>query len=180
MLIETSAPRILYQASDLAAKPKILIADDDPQNLKALDAILAAPDREIVQARSGWEVLRCARENDFAVVVLDVRMPDLDGLQVAARMMADQRTSRIPVVFITANFCAPSMQKHHCCRVWVSVFGGVSPGAFEWLMAWPEGDRLKAIGNGQLPAVAAAAFRILAANDNEPRERQPAGAASAV
>ena len=102
MLIETSAPRIFRHASDLATNAKILIADDDPQNLAMLDAILAAPDREIVQARSGWEVLRRARENDFAVVILDVRMPDLDGLQVVARMKADQRTSRIPVVLITA------------------------------------------------------------------------------
>ncbi|KRQ95025.1 ATP-binding protein [Bradyrhizobium valentinum] len=98
MLIETSAPRILYQA----AKPQILIADDDPQNLMALDAILAAPDREVVRARSGSEVLRRARQNDLAAVVLDMRMPDLDGLQVAARMKADQRTSRIPVVFLAA------------------------------------------------------------------------------
>jgi signal transduction histidine kinase len=102
MLIETSAPRIMDQASDLAAKPKILIADDDPRNLTALDAMLAGPDREVVQARSGWEVLRRARQNDFAAVVLDARMPDLDGFQVAARMKADQRISRIPVVFITA------------------------------------------------------------------------------
>jgi CheY-like chemotaxis protein len=103
MLIETSAPRILHQASDPVAKTRILIADDDPRNLMALDAILAAPDREIVQARSGWEVLRRARQGDFSVIVLDMRMPDLDGLQVAARIKADQRTARIPIVFITAH-----------------------------------------------------------------------------
>jgi signal transduction histidine kinase len=128
MLIETSAPRILYQASDLAANPKILIADDDPQNLKALDAILAAPDREIVQARSGWEVLSRARQNDFAVVVLDMRMPDLDGLQVAARMKADQRTSRIPVVFITA-YGADELQIASGCAAGVIdyVFKPINP-----------------------------------------------------
>src|SRR5262245_29324506 len=100
MLIETSAPRSLRQASDSVAKPGILIADDDPRNLAALDAILAAPDREIVQARSEWDVLRQVRRNDFAVIVLDVRMPDLD--QLVARIRADQRTSRVPVVFLAA------------------------------------------------------------------------------
>ncbi len=39
---------------------------------------------------------------------------------------------------VTANFCAPSMQKHPCCQAWVTVFGEVSPSAFEWLMGWPE------------------------------------------
>ena len=102
MLIETLASRVSHQANDAVARPKILIADEDPRNLKALDAILAAADREVVQARSGWEVLSRARQNDFAVIVLDVRMPDLDGFQVAARMKADHRTSRVPVVFITA------------------------------------------------------------------------------
>jgi signal transduction histidine kinase len=102
MLIDTSAQRILHQASDPVARPKILIADDDPRNLTALDSILAAHDREIIQVRSGWEVLRRVRQSDFAVVVLDVRMSDLDGFQVAARMKTDQRTSRIPVVFVTA------------------------------------------------------------------------------
>jgi signal transduction histidine kinase len=102
MLIETSAPRILHQASDPVARSRILIADDDPRNLTALDAILAAPGREVVKARSGWEVLSRGRQNDFAVVVLDVRLSDPDGFQVAARMKADQRTSRIPIVLITA------------------------------------------------------------------------------
>ena len=103
MLIETSAPRILHQARDPVARPKILIADNDPRNLVALDAILASPDRDVVQARSGWEVLSRARQSDIAVVVLDVRIPGLDGFQVARRLKADERTSRIPVIFITAH-----------------------------------------------------------------------------
>jgi signal transduction histidine kinase len=102
MLMETSAPQILHHASDLAPKPKLLIADGDLYNLISLDAILTGPDREVVQARSGWEVLRRVRQNDFAVVVLDMRTSDLDALQVAARMRADPRTSRIPIVFIAA------------------------------------------------------------------------------
>ena len=103
MLIETSAPRVLHRASGPVAKPRILIADNDPGDLTALDAILAASDREIVQARSGREVMRHVHHNDFAAVVLDVRMPDLDGLQLAARIKADQRTWRVPVVFLTAH-----------------------------------------------------------------------------
>jgi signal transduction histidine kinase len=102
MLIETSAPRILHQANDPVARPRILIADDDPGNLIALDAILAAPDRDVVQARSGWEVLSRARQGDFACIVLDAQMSDPDGFQVAARLKADQRTSRIPFIVIVA------------------------------------------------------------------------------
>ena len=100
MLIETLAPRISHQANDPAARLKILIADEDPRNLMALDAILAAPDREVIQAQSGREVLSRVRQNDFAVVVLDARMPDLDGFQVAARMRADRCTSRTSVVLV--------------------------------------------------------------------------------
>src|SRR5262245_23303139 len=102
MLIETLASRISHRANDAVARTKILIADEDPRNVIALDAMLAAPDREVVQARSGWEALSRARQNDFAVVILDLRVPGLDGVQVAARMKADHRTSRIPVIFITA------------------------------------------------------------------------------
>ena len=103
MLIETSAPPILHRACDGTPKPRILIADDDPRNLMSLDAILTAPDREVVQARSGWEVLRRVRQDEFAAVVLEMRTSDLDALQVAARMRADQRTSRIPIVLIAAR-----------------------------------------------------------------------------
>jgi C4-dicarboxylate-specific signal transduction histidine kinase len=103
MLIETSAPRIVHQASDSVTRPKILIVDDDPGNLIALNAILAAPDCEVVQARSGWEVLSRARQTDFACIVLDACMSDLDGFQVAVRMKADQRTSRVPLVVIAAH-----------------------------------------------------------------------------
>ena len=100
MLIETSAPRIARQASDSVAGPKILIAEDDRGNLIALNAILAASDREVVQARSGWEVLSRARQTDFACVVLDASMPDL--VQTVTRLKADQRTSRIPFIVIAA------------------------------------------------------------------------------
>ncbi len=100
MLIEALAPRTSHQTNGPVARPKILIADEDPRSLMALEAILAAPDREVVQAQSGSEVLNSVRQNDVAVVVLDVRMPDLDGFQLAARIKADHCPSRASIVFV--------------------------------------------------------------------------------
>jgi signal transduction histidine kinase/FixJ family two-component response regulator len=122
MLIETSAPRILHEASDPVARPKVLIADDDPRNLMALDAILVAPDREVIQARSGWEVLSRARQADLACIVLDARMSDPDGFQVAARLKADQRTSRIPFIVI-ATYGHEELQ----------ITGGHAAGAIDYI-----------------------------------------------
>jgi PAS domain S-box-containing protein len=80
----------------------VLAVDDQPENLLALEAVLAPLGLELVRARSGEEALRLLLARDFVLVLLDVRMPGTDGLQVAELMLQRERTRAIPIVFLTA------------------------------------------------------------------------------
>ncbi len=84
-------------------KPAILLVDDHPANLVALEAILEGEGYELVRATSGPRALALARERPFAVILLDVRMPGMDGLEVAARLRECPRTRSTPIVFVTAS-----------------------------------------------------------------------------
>ncbi len=81
----------------------ILMVDDSSTNLLALEAILRAPDRNLVSARSGEEALRYLLDNDAAVVLLDVYMPGIDGLQTAELIRGREKSLDIPIIFLTAN-----------------------------------------------------------------------------
>jgi signal transduction histidine kinase len=83
-------------------KIKVLIVDDLSENLRALDAILRAPDRVIMQARSGLEALELLLDNDFALALVDVEMPEMDGFQLAELMRGTEKTRHVPIVFVTA------------------------------------------------------------------------------
>jgi two-component system sensor histidine kinase/response regulator len=86
-----------------SAQADILIVDDLPSNLLALEAILADQGREIVRASSGQEALRILLEREFAVVLLDVRMPEMDGIETA-KFIRQWKTSRLtPILFVTAG-----------------------------------------------------------------------------
>jgi signal transduction histidine kinase/response regulator RpfG family c-di-GMP phosphodiesterase len=97
---ETVAARPQFAAAPVVAK--VLVADDDPRNLFAVEEMLRQPGLEIVLAESGEEVLRHVLKDDFAVILLDVRMPRIDGFEVAAMIRARPRSSRIPILFLTA------------------------------------------------------------------------------
>jgi signal transduction histidine kinase len=93
--------------SDAAAhweliRTKILLVDDVPANLVALEAILEPLGQTLVRARSGEEALRHLLQDDFAVILMDVQMPGLDGLETVALIKARERCRHIPVIFITA------------------------------------------------------------------------------
>ncbi len=81
--------------------PKILIVDDNPENLFALEKILEKLDVKIVKATSGNEALSTTLYNDFALIILDVKMPGMDGYEVAEILKYDDKTDTIPVIFIT-------------------------------------------------------------------------------
>lgn len=87
---------------DSNEKIKLLIVDDLSENLKALDAILRAPDRIILQASSGVDALELLLEHDFALAIIDVQMPDMDGFQLAELMRGTEKTKHVPIVFVTA------------------------------------------------------------------------------
>jgi signal transduction histidine kinase len=85
-----------------ADRPTVLIVDDNADKLIALESILLSLDVEIVAARSGREALRRLLERDFAVILLDVRMPGMDGFETAALIRERQRSANTPIIFITA------------------------------------------------------------------------------
>jgi signal transduction histidine kinase/DNA-binding response OmpR family regulator len=80
----------------------ILAVDDLPEKLLAMELILQQPGVGIVQARSGREALRRLLKQDFAVVLLDVNMPDIDGFETARLIRLRKRTQHTPIIFVTA------------------------------------------------------------------------------
>jgi PAS domain S-box-containing protein len=80
----------------------ILLVDDQPENLRALEAVLEPLGYPLVTAGSGHGALRVLLEQDFAMILLDVRMPGLDGLETAELIKQRARTRDIPIVFLTA------------------------------------------------------------------------------
>ncbi|MFN2510306.1 MAG: response regulator [Pyrinomonadaceae bacterium] len=81
----------------------ILMVDDSATNLLALDSILQAPDRNLVSASSGDDALRYLLNNDVAVILLDVFMPGIDGLDTAELIRARDKSRNIPIIFLTAD-----------------------------------------------------------------------------
>ena len=82
---------------------RVLLVDDTPQNLVALEAILSNLHLDVVKAGSGEEALCCLLKDDFAVILLDVRMPGMDGLQTAELIRGRERSRDTPIIFVTAS-----------------------------------------------------------------------------
>ncbi len=86
--------------------PKVLLVNDDPASLLALESLLAPHadgfGYELVKARSGNEALREVLRQDFAVILLDVDMPGMDGFETAAALRSHPRSAALPVIFVTA------------------------------------------------------------------------------
>ncbi|TMA90880.1 MAG: response regulator [Deltaproteobacteria bacterium] len=82
----------------------ILLVDDDARNLDVLDSVLARPDYRLVRARTANEALLALVGDEFAVIVLDIHMPDLDGFKLAEIIKQRKRTQHIPIIFLTAYY----------------------------------------------------------------------------
>src|SRR3954453_18518581 len=80
----------------------ILIVDDRPDKLLALEAILAPLNENVVTATSGGQALRLLLKRDFAVLLLDVQMPEIDGFQTAELIRQNERTKNLPILFVSA------------------------------------------------------------------------------
>jgi PAS domain S-box-containing protein len=88
---------------NLPPSAPILLVDDAPANLLALEAVLQTLGEPLVRANSGQEALRRLRDADFAAVLLDVRMPGMDGFETARLIRAQRRSRRTPIIFVTAD-----------------------------------------------------------------------------
>jgi CheY-like chemotaxis protein len=106
------------------AEPKcnILLVDDRPENLLALEAVLAPLNQNLVTAGSGEEALKHLLDYEFALILLDVQMPGMDGFETALQIKERPKTKDIPIIFITAI----SQEPHHALR-------GYSAGAVDYL-----------------------------------------------
>jgi two-component system sensor histidine kinase/response regulator len=103
-------------------KPKVLLVDDVEANLVALEGILGRMPCELVRASSGNEALRLLLKQDFAVMLLDVQMPEMDGYEVAQHARDNPHTRNVPVIFVTATHETEE-----------SVLRGYDAGAFDLL-----------------------------------------------
>ncbi len=94
----------LSATSELATpdRVKILMVDDSPENLISLEAALESLGQELVMAQSGMEALRHLLEDDFAAILLDVKMPEMDGFQTAELIRSRRRSRHTPILFLTA------------------------------------------------------------------------------
>jgi signal transduction histidine kinase len=86
----------------MTERPKVLIVDDVEANLIAVEAVLTRLDCEPIRASSGNDALRHLLKNDFAVVLLDVQMPDMDGFEVARLARQNPSSRNVPIIFVTA------------------------------------------------------------------------------
>lgn len=94
----------------MSDKPKILIVDDKPENLFALDKVLQKLAVEVLQAKSGKEALDLVLEHEFALAIVDVQMPQMDGYELVELIRGNYGTSSLPVIFVSAIF---SDEYHH-------------------------------------------------------------------
>jgi signal transduction histidine kinase len=100
----------------------ILLVDDHEENLLALEAILAEPGYTLVRAGSGRAALKEVLARDFALILLDVAMPDLDGYETAELIRGRERSRETPIIFLTANY-----------RTDANVFRGYAVGAVDYI-----------------------------------------------
>src|SRR5215510_483985 len=112
----------------------ILLVDDNPSNLLSLETILHAPDRNLVSASSGEEALRYLLDEDAAVILMDVHMPNIDGLETAALIRGRERTRNVPIIFLTAHDSIGDSNVSH----------GYSLGAVDYIIKPIDPEALKA------------------------------------
>src|SRR5215831_18537482 len=85
-------------------QPKILLVDDREDNLMSIEAILGVEDYKLIKANSGKQALKVLlTEHDFALILMDVQMPNLNGFETASLIYEREKLRHIPIIFITAN-----------------------------------------------------------------------------
>jgi CheY-like chemotaxis protein len=108
--------------SSVADQAKILLVDDRAENLLALEAILSSLDQELVFVRSGEAAVEATLADEFAVILLDVVMPGMDGFETAAQIKEQGRAQDVPIIFLTAAGADPEL-----------AFRGYAAGAVDYI-----------------------------------------------
>jgi CheY-like chemotaxis protein len=106
----------------MSRQARILLVDDRVENLIALDAILSSLNQILVPVRSGEQALRALAGQEFAVVLLDIMMPGMDGFETATRIKQDVNIPDVPIIFLTAAVARPEQ-----------AFRGYAAGAADYL-----------------------------------------------
>src|SRR5689334_11025706 len=123
------APRLVAEG----LKANILIVDDRPDKLMALEAILSSLGQNLVQAGSGKEALRLLLKQDYAVILLDVSMPGMDGFETAALIRQRPSSESTPIIFVTSVSGSPN-----------EMYQGYSLGAVDYILTPLVPDVLRA------------------------------------
>ncbi len=119
-------------SSAVTKRVSILVVDDRDENLMALEAVLSDPSYRLVRARSGREALKEVLDQDFALILLDVVMPGVDGYETATLIRERPRSARTPIIFLTANDFGVNY-----------VFRGYTVGAVDYLVKPVPADVLR-------------------------------------
>ncbi len=122
----------MSKAESVVETVDVLAVDDEQVNLLLLSGLLRRQGINVVTARSGFEALKLMPKHDFALILMDVMMPGMDGFTTAERIRADEATRHIPIIFVTAI----SKEQRH-------VFKGYETGAVDYLIKPFEHDILK-------------------------------------
>jgi signal transduction histidine kinase len=120
------------QAAQDLEDARVLLVDDEPRNLEALDALLAQSGCRLIAARSADEALLALLDQDFAAIILDVKMPGMGGLELADMIKKRRRTQNVPILFLTAHM----MDERDVLR-------GYGSGAVDYLTKPVHGDILR-------------------------------------
>jgi two-component system, sensor histidine kinase and response regulator len=114
------------------SRMNILLVDDQSDGLLALEAVLSDLGQNLIKARSGREALRCVLADDFAVILLDVQMPEMSGYEVASLIREKERCRHTPIIFLTASHTADEQRMQ-----------GYAAGAVDYMFKPLEGSILR-------------------------------------
>src|SRR6185436_11537003 len=118
-----SSPAVAPEVQTALPDPvNILLVDDKPENLAVLESILERDDYRLTKAQSAQEALVALINTDFALIVLDVRMPETSGFELAQIIKERKRTRDVPIIFVTAHY---SEDQH--------ILSGYSAGAVDYM-----------------------------------------------
>jgi two-component system sensor histidine kinase/response regulator len=106
----------------MESKPKILLVDDRIENLIALETVLQDMDVELVKATTGNEALKQTLYHDFALALIDIQMPEMDGYELAGILREEEKTAKLPFIFISGVFTDN-----------LNIFKGYDKGAFSFI-----------------------------------------------